>query len=240
MANDFLGKAIKRLLKKRHGKVSYSQCGEDAIIYFLLRLLSIKRPYYLDIGAYDPFHFSNTAMLYEHGGRGLCVEPNPHLFDRIRRHRHRDTCINAGIGLSSVDKAPFYVMSTPTLSTFSKEEAERYVSFGKQKIESVIDVQLISINQLLSEYCEKIPDFVSIDVEGLDLEILQSLDFKRFRPAVFCVETLVYTENASESKIVEIEQLMRDNDYLIYADTYQNTIFVEGNLWRLRKMRAGK
>jgi hypothetical protein len=132
--------------------------------------------------------------------------------------------------------AELFMMTTSTLNTFSREEAERYQAYGTEQIERVISVEIKTVNQVLEEHFELPPDFVSIDVEGMDLSILKGFDFKRFRPKVFCVETLTYTEDGGEEKICELQSLLQENDYLIYADTYINTIAVDCHAWKSRKL----
>ena len=77
------------------------------------------------------------------------------------------------------------------------------------------------------------PDLVSLDVEGLDLDILRSIDFSRYRPHVFCVETVSYAGgDGSGIKSPEIHALMLQNGYRLYADTYINSIYVAQSSWR--------
>ena len=70
--------------------------------------------------------------------------------------------------------------------------------------------------------------------EGLDLEVLQSFDFNKCRPPVFCVETLTYTETEAVQKIPDIIKYMESHDYFVFADTYLNTIFVDKQRWNTR------
>lgn len=216
-------------------KASYAQCGEDLITDFVLGAC-VKTPLisYLDIGAHHPARMSNTYLFYLRGGRGVCVEPDPDLFAEFIRVRPRDTSLNIGIGAAGADQAEFFRMTTPTLNTFSRETAERYASYGNQKIEEVVELPLVPINSILADHFERCPNFVSLDVEGYDMEILAAFDFSRFRPEVFCIETLTYTEDRSEKKIQPIVDLMIANGYFAYADTYINTIFVERESWRNR------
>lgn len=217
------------------GRMSYAQCGEDLILDYILRTyLGVRTPSYLDIGAHHPTHLSNTYLFYQQGCSGVCVEPDPLLFAEIQRARPRDVCLNAGVGFSRATAAEFYVMSARALNTFSREEAERYQSYGTYKIEDVISVPLLPVNEVLERHFDARPDLVSIDVEGLDFEILKSFDFSRFRPAVFCVETLTYVEDKTERKITEIIELMKSEGYFAYADTYINTVFVDQETWRSR------
>jgi hypothetical protein len=66
------------------------------------------------------------------------------------------------------------------------------------------------------------------------MQVLGSFDFSSFRPEVFCVETLTYTEDKTEQKIQGIFDLMIANGYMTYADTYINTIFVDRDAWLSR------
>src|SRR5436305_366883 len=178
------------------GRTSYSQCGEDLILeHILSEYLHITQPSYLDLGAHHPTYLSNTYRFYQKGGRGVCVEPDPVLFAPLQTARPRDVCLNVGVGASEAGEAEFYVMSCRTLNTFSRQEAERYQSYGTHRIQEIVKVPLLSVNTILEKYFGSRPDFVSLDVEGLDLEILESFDFLKFRPHAFCVETLTYTED---------------------------------------------
>lgn len=217
-----------------HRKTSYSQCGEDLIVAHVFEALQIKRPSYLDIGANRPKRLNNTYAFYRRGGRGVCVEPDPHLNRLFRLVRPRDICLNVGVGLTEETAADFYVMSSRTLNTFSREEAERYASYGTYSIKRVISIPLVPVNRIIAEHFGAAPDFVSLDVEGLDLAIVKSFDFSVWRPKIFCVETLTYVEDASERKLTEIIDAMVANGYFVYADTYINTIFVDRETWAAR------
>jgi len=225
-----------RQIQRNHSenlKISYSQCGEDLILQFLFRVLGISKVSYLDIGAHHPTYLSNTYLFYENGGHGVCVEPDPSLFDEFGKKRPRDTHLNCGVGISA-GEADFFVMSISTLNTFSKEEAERYQSYGQQRIVKTIRMELKTTNEIIERNFENCPNLVSLDVEGMDYLILQNFDFKKYRPEVFCLETLSYTENKSERKLTEIIDLMHENGYMTYADTYINTIFVDNAAWNNR------
>jgi FkbM family methyltransferase len=217
--------------KNKHLKASYSQSGEDRIVDFIMSAIGIERPTYFDIGAHHPYYLSNTALFYAAGSRGVCIEPDPVLFKKIRKIRKQDICLNVGVGLGQDAEADFYIMSTPSLSTFSKKHALEYESYGNVKISKIIKIPLISINEIIEKHFKSIPNFVSLDIEGLDYDILKSFDFSKYRPEVFCLETLTYTENNAEKKIVEFTEFMKSNNYIAYADTYINTIYVDKDTW---------
>jgi len=213
---------------------SYSQAGEDLIVSALFRSFGVKTFTYLDVGANHPDFISNTYLFYKMGCRGVCVEPNPVLYKKHRSVRPEDTCLNVGVGIDERKEADFYLFSghTDGLSTFSKSEAEYWATvgmdgIGKIRPAKVIKMPLTSISEIIA--ANGVPDFVSIDAEGLDLEILQSMNFDKYVIKCFCVETLKYDENKKGFRDTDLISFMKDRDYFVYADTGINSIFVNRN-----------
>lgn len=216
-------------------KRSFSQSGEDLIVDYIFHWLGLDAVKYLDIGAHHPYILSNTFHFYQKGHSGVLVEPDPQLHAQLERSRQRDQCLNVGAASRSQQTAKYYEMSDKALSTFSWDEARRYESYGRVRIEAVHEIPLLSVNTIIERHFADTPNFISIDVEGLDYEILEGFDFQRYRPEVFCVETLTYTEDKSERKVTELIDLMREQHYFAYADTYLNTIFVDHHAWNRRR-----
>ena len=211
-------------------KKSYSQCGEDLLVSFVLNMLLGSRPkIYLDIGANHPFHLSNTALLYQQGGRGYLVEPDPRLASLLKRRRPRDKVLQVGIHFSGEEKAPFFILSPPTLNTFSRSEMERSVVMG-HTLADTVSVKLENVNTVL-ELAGDV-DFLNIDIEGLDQAVLETIDWGKHRPVCICVETLSYDVLNEPKKITHIVKLMLDRGYILYADTYINSIFVDAKKWQ--------
>jgi FkbM family methyltransferase len=213
-------------------KVSYSQCGEDLIVDFLLTLLGIKNPTYLDIGAHHPYWLNNTYLFYKRGLTGINIEPDPTLFKTLAKKRPRDININKGVGFCKENNmGDFYIMSSRALNTFSKGEAERMSKSGTYKIVEKKQIELININDILSKYfSNKALDFLSLDVEGLDLNILKSMDFEKYKPNIICVETLGFGETGNFKKQQATTGFLLANNYSCYADTYINSIFLRNGL----------
>lgn len=230
-----LKSAVKKLFVNAlfaHLRRSYSQSGEDIIISDLFTRLGIGHPTYLDIGANEPVALSNTYRLYTRGSRGVCVEPNPVLYKKLLAKRKGDVCINAGVAFDERTSGDFYLFPEKFhgLNTFSKSDAAFWEhtgtkEIGKPKVEKTISMPLININEIMQKHFAGHPNFISLDVEGLDLEIARTIDFNQFRPEVFCVETLAYAENGKEIKNQSIIDFFTSKGYFIYADTYINTIF---------------
>jgi FkbM family methyltransferase len=211
-------------------KKSYSQCGEDLLIDFVFQQLHLSKISYLDIGANDPVFLNNTYWFYNKGSSGVCVEPNPALFKSVKRKRPRDICLNVGVGVSTQGGIDFHIMDPDTLSTFSKESAEESVKAG-YRLKNIVQIPLIPVGDIIERYLGHAPHLVSLDTEGLDLQILQNFDYALYRPVIFCVETIDFLET---KKIKPIFDLMEEHDYFVYADTFINTIFVDRALWNKR------
>lgn len=231
----YLWKLLRKADPAYHSaKTSWSQLGEDMIIDFIFTWqLGCPLPSYLDIGANHPSSLSNTYFFYKKGCVGVNVEPDKDLIKHILTERPKDINLNIGIG-AVAGVIDFYRMSQSTLNTFSKTTAEEYSTnkqYGCPTVMSIEKVKVIPINKILEKYFISIENyFISIDVEGLDLEIVKSIDYERFKPKVICVETLVYTSSGMIQKQKEIIDYILAKGYFIYADTTVNTIFVKNNI----------
>lgn len=226
--------SIKKFFRKLLGKnnsqfnsiYSYSQAGEDAIIRFLFQDKKISRFTYLDIGTSSPDYCNNTYLFYLNGCRGVCVEADITLIENIKKKRPEDKVLNLGVAVGKELTAEFYVFDITGLNTFDKAEAKKRESYGTVKISKTVQVPLVTINKLISEQFDRYPDLLSIDIEGLDLEVLRSLDLSSFPIPVICVETCTYSENHIRPKDTRIADYLCNKGYEIYADTYINTIFI--------------
>lgn len=218
-------------LERKYRHNSYAQCGEDIIIKNIFDASKIANPTYVDIGAHHPFYLSNTALFYRSGSRGINIEPDPKLFAAFEKFRKHDTNLNIGIS-SKEGNLIFYVMDPPTLNTFSKSEARKYVGMGHQIIEER-EIPVRTLDDVISENLnDSPPDIIFIDVEGMDYEILKSFNFMKSSPLVVCVETISYTTDDTGKKDKRIIDYMIKNGYSVYADTHINTIFVKETLWK--------
>jgi FkbM family methyltransferase len=212
--------------QRQEGRVSYAQMGEDLVLYCLLRDgMKIERPTYVDIGAADPIDTSNTYLLHQSGGHGVLVEPNPAYQERLHLHRPHDVILEAGVGVTDESKAEYYVIrDAPMRNTFSRDDVELLRKrVGHDVIERVMTMPLISINRVIAEHLGAAPDLLSTDVEGLDLAILRTLDFEKYRPAVVIAET---------QPRGPIPTFLGSKGYEIRGATMYNTIFADPARYR--------
>lgn len=210
---------------------TYSQAGEDVVMSYFFNSIGVKHPNYIDIGTNNPIYGNNTFLFYKRGSTGVCVEADPSLFPSIKKERSRDICLNVGVTFNAETNADFYIFEEPAHNTLSKEEAEHRNKVSKYKLKEVINIPLININDLIEEqFHGKNPNIISIDVEGIDFEILKTIDFNKYKPDMFCVETLKYPLDPTEWKIKKINEFMISKGYVVYGDTYINTLFVNPDL----------
>ena len=209
---------------------SYSQCGEDLIVQYVFNLRGITHPSYIDIGAHHPHYISNTALFYEQGCRGINIEANPNLIGEFIKYRPND--INLNIGISDKEgELDFYIMKDNALSTFSKAECDAMQLKGKQLLE-VKKIKLTSISNILRTHFEnRFPDFMSIDVDGLDHQILQSIDFEKHWPKIICVEAAEYSPIGAGARRTELINFLVAKGYYEYANTNLNAIMVKNEFW---------
>ena len=89
-------------------------------------------------------------------------------------------------------------------------------------------IDIIPINDLLKKHFpDRRLDFLSIDIEGQDEEIVKSIDFSFIRPAIICIETAMYMGGKNES-LPELINFFESNEYYLTADTSLNSIFIDG------------
>lgn len=214
---------INKILKK--GKSSYSQCGEDLIIYFIFKnLLKIEKPTFIDIGANDPILFNNTFKLYRNGCMGINIDPNRESIKLFNKIRKKDINIHCGIGKEKAIKK-FFVFNNSMLNTFDGEVAD--VQGGVVATERV-QVETIA-NVLHHLKFTAMPDFLSLDTEGMDEEILKSVFSVSSQfgfPKVICVETIKKLGDIEWQKDKKLIEYLMDNGYIHHSDTFINSIFV--------------
>ncbi len=223
MFNKLLYKLIKPSLRVN----SFAQAGEDRILEFLFSTMGIRNITYLDIGANDPVFCNNTYLFYTRKGRGILIEPDPVFHSVLKRSRPRDLVIQAAVSDKENSEADFYIFDEPSVNTLSKSEADLRQQSGKYQLKKILRIPLLTIEFIIAKYMDnELPLLISLDIEGVDHDVLQAFDFVKYPVPVWIVETCAYSENHIKPKINTVIDLMLSKDYFIYADTYVNTIFV--------------
>lgn len=209
---------------------SYSQDYEDVIMDKALGNKAAGT--YLDIGAFDPVDLSNTKRFYDRGWRGCNVEPEPVRFRKFMQERPDDINLNVGVS-DCAGQLVFFDFEEGAYSTFSEEHAKDLLSTGA-KLRQKIDVPVISMKDIFEKYFQgRAVDFCSLDAEGMDLQILKSNDWHRFRPKVFCVEDAFAPVDLNDgSQHESVEKFLVAAGYRKIAETFEygnrlNAIYVD-------------
>ncbi|MDE5556642.1 MAG: FkbM family methyltransferase [Ruminococcus sp.] len=210
--------------------MTFSQSGEDSIIKYIFNTLGRKIGTYLDLGANHAFHLSNTYNFYVSGARGVLLEANPELAMELVEKRPEDIVINKCLAEKSGETLDFYILNGDGLSTSDYNAVQNFIKENPSlKITKKITINSITINEIIEEYFpEKAPDIMNIDIEGMELSILKMTDFEKFRPLIIICEMIEYKNGLTiGQKNNEILEFMQKNDYIEFAFTGINSIFID-------------
>ena len=220
---SFVASALQRsvLFLQPDSLISYSQEGEDLVLRRLVE--KCRTGFYVDIGAHHPSRFSNTRHFYEEGWRGINIEPSPAAITLFGQLRPRD--INVMLGVAETPgELTYYLFNDPALNTFDQalmRDREAQTPYR------VVGTTTVAVDRLEKILGGKLPegqviDFMSIDVEGFDLQVLRSNDWGRYRPEFVLVEALDFKLERESQHPVHI--FMSGIGYELVAKTL-NTLF---------------
>lgn len=189
---------------------SFSQFGEDLIISKYLSEKGITQVRYLDIGAGHPQIISNTYYFYLKGNSGVLVEPLPRNISLIKEQRPRDTLIEAVV-IDKTESEIFVKVKGRTgggsYATYMKPRPDqRQVTTHSYRIHEVFE----------THFPDKLPDFVSIDIEGWDYRVLKDWDFNKYPVSV------VMAEMRNPKEIIDH---MKFSGYDLLLQTRENGVF---------------
>jgi FkbM family methyltransferase len=204
---SFVGNLIRRKLNKflYMGSDDYSQLGEQMVVMNILGRMdqSKMNPIYVDIGAFHPFKGSNTYKLYLKNWRGVVVDPNPNKIKQFAPVRPLDICLTNAVVPDSWDMKEVEMLATgshdaresitPTLNKnnhLDKETAQHsYIA------------KTIKASEVLELCCKELgmPAFLSVDIEGLEGDLIKGTNFKKYPIPVLCIEHFLseFTESQS-------------------------------------------
>jgi FkbM family methyltransferase len=196
-------------------KISYAQNREDIL---LARVFSDrKKGFYIDIGAHDPVNYSITKYFYDLGWHGINVEPSSDIFPRLCAARGRD--INLNFGLSDTEGILRFYEATKGagLSTFVKREMERHCKAGFEFTERQCKVTTLA--KICKRYVQGDIDFLSLDVEGYEAEVIEGGDWRKWRPRILVIEatkpgTTITSHDAWESLLLAADYVFANFDGL--------------------------
>lgn len=167
--------------------------------------------------------FSNTRFFYEQGWKGLCIDPMPGSSKLFLRQRPRDTFVEIGVA-ETEKESTYFIFSESALNTFSEEIASRNLT----RVTARKTIKVYPLRRILAEHLPpgRTIDFLSIDAEGLDPEVLRSNDWTSFRPLIVLIEE---TSHASLTEVQKLESAvyMEQQGYLLFARTPGALFFMD-------------
>jgi FkbM family methyltransferase len=220
---QFIKHALIRIIDFLRYKKSFSQDGEDIVLDSFFEGRKKYKGVYVDVGAHHPTRFSNTKYFYEKGWRGINIDATPGSMRAFRWLRWRDVNLEIGIG-SAPTTLKFYCFNEPALNTFNENLAiER--NTGRYFVKRILEVQVEPLSNILEKYLPKGRkiDFLTIDVEGLDLVVLRSNDWTRYKPSYILIEDTDFTMNDAEKS--PIFKFLSNLDYKIVAILKRTVIY---------------
>jgi FkbM family methyltransferase len=194
-------------------RASWGQCGEDLLIADLLNFDQLG--FYVDVGAYNPYALSNTYYFYRRGWRGINIDPLPKAISRLNRFRSRDKNLQFAI---DIQRGQRNFLSKDVYSSFAGSKAFDY---SEHLIVDTIPLACVLNEQGLktSEFLHR-PNFLSVDCEGADLDVLRSNDWAKYPFSVVAVE-----DHSKSFWSSEISDYMQEIGYTLRARSNLTSIF---------------
>jgi FkbM family methyltransferase len=223
---DKLFKILQKLCRCKRTfpvKTSFSQEAEDLVLFEIAQFKNSFKGFYVDIGAHHPFRFSNTAIYYQRGWRGINIDATPGSMIEFRKFRHEDINLECAISLECQERF-FYVYNEPALNGIDNDRTSQFEGSNYKLVEK-IRVKTLTLKSILGMNYEQLPkpNFLSVDVEGHELEVLKSNDWDRYSFEWILCELKV--EKISDLGHNPVYQYLADLGFHLKAFTGRTGIF---------------
>jgi FkbM family methyltransferase len=208
---------IKRKIYQRYN-ISFSKSGDDLQ---LMKLINQSTPgTYVDIGCWHPVKASNSYFFSLRNWKGICIDPNPELEKLYKKFRPNDVFVNCAVGETDANLNYYMLsdnnssMNTLNLDFLKKHDLEK-------DIKKTITIPTFSLKEILDKNITASDrlDFFDVDVEGFDLQVLQSNDWDKYRPKVVVTETDI---SIKEDVVSEITTFLESVNYRLVGKTVMN------------------
>ena len=226
--------SIKKLISRINGfyyyvfdgyaKKSYSQEGEDLILQRFFEKQTVG--FYVDVGAHHPRRYSNTYLFYKKGWSGINIDAMPNSMKRFDKYRPRDINIEKPIS-EKKQILKYYAFNESALNGFSKEISEQRNGKNGYFLKFTCDIETCTLEEILENHLPENQniDFLSIDAEGLDFEVLKSNNFEKYRPKIILIELIGIDLSSIENN--EVYKYLKKIDYSIYGKAIHTVFFVD-------------
>ena len=211
------------LKKNTYIKKSFSQESEDLVLFELAQFKNFHNGFYVDVGAHHPLRFSNTAIYYQRGWRGINIDATPGSMSEFRKARPKDINLECAVSNDCRERL-FYVYNEPALNGIDCDRTSEFA--GSQfKLLKTIPLQTSTLKSILDTHAKNLPspNFLSVDAEGHDLEVLQSNDWQIYKFEWVLCEFKI--ENVSSIASDPIYAFLNGMGYRLKAFTGRTGIF---------------
>ena len=180
---------------------SYAMDGEDIAISVFNK--KKDKGFYVDIGAHHPIQRNNTHLLFKKGWEGINIDVNQFSIELFNFLRPNDLNLQIAVSDKEGEVSFFYQKKFSQLNTTDKGVAkENFQGNFQEKKVKCKTIQNILDN---SKYKNKKIDFLNIDIEGAEMKVLNTLNFKIYDPSLICIEILGYRDLNLEQREIEIK-----------------------------------
>lgn len=202
----------------------YSQFGQD---FYILKYFNNKNDgFFIEIGAYNGVSFSNTKKMEDIGWDGICVEPNPVMFEKVEKARK---CHKYNVALAESDCEKEFVQISGNCAVLSGIREDYHPEHVKRIEDEIqkdggnidnIKVRAITFSTLMADFPHiKTIDYISIDTEGNEFKILKTIDFNKYD-----IKTLSIENNYDDT---EIREFMKNAGYRLKTKLGCDDIYVK-------------
>lgn len=225
-------KKIRRKIYEFFGNAKYTpKLGLNNLDDKLEKYLNFKSGFFVELGANDGYKQSNTYYL-ERGKKwkGILIEPVPELFEKCKKIRGKSLVLNLAIVNSDYNENTITIHYAGLMSTIEdsrpKKDLKTHIKRGIE-VQNLthtysISVPVSTLSNVFTKYQVKKIDFLSLDVEGAELDVLKGMNISKFRPKYILVETNKYYE--------DVNKFLSENGYKLMEKMTQHDYFFSDSL----------
>jgi FkbM family methyltransferase len=221
----WLTQFFERSTSQRHAckQYFYGQEAEDAVLFALMENAADQRGFFVDVGAHHPQRFSNTYKFYQAGWRGINIDPTPGCMVEFNVLRPEDT--NLEIGVSQRAGVRYlYCYNEPALNGIDNDRRDEF-EHSQYRLEKIIKVKTMALGEILAAHGVELksPNFLSIDVEGLEMEVLSSISLDQFPFDFVVIEQRI--DDVNKVGLTDAWRMLTQKHYIAVAVTGRTVIY---------------
>ncbi len=211
------------LRNKKYLKNS-SQFGEDEYLFKLFE--KNYRGKYIDIGCFHPTKHNNTFLFYKNGWSGLNIDLNPLTIELFNFMRPKDININIGVSNEEGEKTLYFIDETNTQNTLSKNQLIFLKDHHNLKNNEITEkkIKTTRLDKILDQHNYNVIDFMNLDIEGHELEVIETINFKKTSIKYICIEMINHNEMSVQNS-KKIKSLLEVNNFFLIKKFDFNHIF---------------